>query len=53
MDAIADGRDLSNIGTRTILPATFTGGPREMHQQYHSHLDRLKSSLDTLLEALE
>ena len=35
MDAIADGRDLSNIGTRTILPATFTGGPREMRQQYH------------------
>ena len=35
MDAIADGRDLSNVGTRTILPATFTGGPREMRQQYH------------------
>ena len=35
MDAIADGRDLSNVSTRTILPATFTGGPREMRQQYH------------------
>ena len=35
MDAIADGRDLSNVGTWTILPATFTGGPREMRQQYH------------------
>ena len=35
IDAVADGRDLSNIGTRTILPATFTGGPREMRQQYH------------------
>ena len=35
MDAIADGRDISNIGKCTILPATFTGGPREMRQQYH------------------
>ena len=35
VDAIADGRDLTNIGTRVILPTTFTGGPREMRQQYH------------------
>ena len=38
MDAIADGRDLSNIGTQTILSATFTGGPREMRQQYHDSM---------------
>ena len=38
MDAIADSRDLSNIDTRTILSATFTGGPREMWQQYHDSM---------------
>ena len=36
IDAIADSKDLSNIGTRTILSTTFTGGPREMRQQYHN-----------------
>ena len=32
-DAIVDGdRDHSNVGHRIILPSTFTGGSRYMHE---------------------
>ena len=33
-DAILDGdRDPNNVGHRIILPSTFTGGPRYMHER--------------------
>jgi hypothetical protein len=34
-DAIVSGADLNQIGTPTILPSTFIGGPRQMWQLYH------------------
>jgi hypothetical protein len=32
--AVEDGEDMENVGTRTILPSTFVGGPRYMHANY-------------------
>ena len=33
-DVILDGdRDSSNVGRRIVLPSTFTGGPRDMHER--------------------
>ena len=33
-DAILDGDgDPSNVGRRIVLPSTFTGGPRYMHER--------------------
>lgn len=37
-DAIATGLHLSDIGTRTILPSSFTGGPRQMRGLYHDSM---------------
>src|SRR5579859_871153 len=34
-DAAAAGTDLENVGTRIVLPSSFTGGPRQMWQLYH------------------
>ena len=34
-DAIHDGTPLQAIGTRTVLPSSFSGGPRQMYQLYH------------------
>ncbi len=31
-DAMARDGDISNVGQQTILPSTFTGGPRYMHE---------------------
>ena len=51
MDAIADDRDLSNVGTHTILSAIFTEGPREMRQQCIDAMiiDRAHSKLDIFI----
>lgn len=29
-----DGRDALSVGTRVVLPASFSGGPRDMHKRY-------------------
>ena len=34
-DATSDGADLSDVGTRIVLPSSFSGGPRQMWQLYH------------------
>jgi hypothetical protein len=34
-DAAANGMDLANVGTRIVLPSSFSGGPRQMWQLYH------------------
>jgi hypothetical protein len=34
-DAVTNGTDLSNLGTKIILPSSFAGGPRQMWQLYH------------------
>src|SRR5438552_8573780 len=34
-DAATDGSDLSNIGTRIVLPSSFSSGPRQMWHLYH------------------
>jgi hypothetical protein len=33
-DAMISGDSTTNIGQRIILPSSFTGGPRQMHQLY-------------------
>ena len=34
-EAAANGTDLSNVGTKVLLPSSFSGGPRQMWQLYH------------------
>ncbi|KAE8260490.1 hypothetical protein A4X13_0g301 [Tilletia indica] len=34
-DALITGQDLNAVGRRTILPSTFTGGPRWWQARYH------------------
>ncbi|CAD6937370.1 unnamed protein product, partial [Tilletia laevis] len=34
-DALITGQDLNSIGRRTVLPSTFTGGPRWWQARYH------------------
>jgi len=34
-DAVANDTDLSDVGTRIVLPSSFTGDPRQMWQLYH------------------
>ena len=42
-DAAADGTRLSNIGTKTILPSSFTGRPRNMQQLYYDAMAIVRS----------
>ena len=42
-DAAADGTQLSDIGTKTILPSSFTGGPRQMQQLYYDAMAIVRS----------
>jgi hypothetical protein len=42
-DAAADGTPLSDIGNKTILPSSFTGGPRHMQQQYYDAMAIVRS----------
>ena len=37
-DAVANGQGLDRIGTRTILPSSFTGGPRQMRGLYQDSM---------------
>ena len=34
-EAVANGTHLSEVGTKVILPSSFSGGPRQMWQLYH------------------
>jgi hypothetical protein len=42
-DAVADGSALSDIGARTVLPSSFTGGPRQMRQLYYDAMAIVRS----------
>ncbi|KAE8254486.1 hypothetical protein A4X13_0g3408 [Tilletia indica] len=41
-DALLSGADLNNIGTRTILPSTFTNGPRFWQARYHDAMSLVR-----------
>jgi Helitron helicase-like domain at N-terminus/PIF1-like helicase len=42
-DAAADGTQLSDIGNKTILPSSFTGGPRHIQQLYYDAMAIVRS----------
>jgi hypothetical protein len=42
-DAVADGTPLKDVGKSTILPSSFTGGPRYMQQLYHDAMAIVRS----------
>jgi hypothetical protein len=42
-DAVTDGTQLENVGKNTILPSSFTGGPRYMQQLYHDAMAIVRS----------
>ena len=42
-DAIESGLNLNEVGTRTILPSTFTGGPRQMIELFHDAMAIVRS----------
>jgi len=42
-DAAANGTPLSEVGTKVILPSSFSGGPRQMWQLYHDAMAIVRS----------
>ena len=38
MDAVHNNETLNDIGRRIVLPSSFTGGPRNMHQKYQDSM---------------
>jgi hypothetical protein len=42
-DAVAHGTPLKNLGKSTILPSSFTGGPRYMQQLYYDAIAIVRS----------
>ncbi len=38
MDAVHNNQTLNDIGRRIVLPSSFTGGPRNMHQKYQDSM---------------
>ena len=43
VDAAEAGLDLNQIGSPTILPSSFIGGPRQMSQLYHDAMAIVRS----------